>query len=286
MDEARRACDWLSHPTGQPAVGVAYYQQAELLRLRGDFVKAEEAYRWASNWGRKPQPGLAQLRLAQGQVGAAEAAIRHVVDEAQDRLTRSKVLAAYVEIVLAANDVAGARAAADELAKIAAELHAPLLHAESAHATGAVLLAEGDARAALAALRHAWAAWRELEAPYEAARVRLLVGLACRELGDDDTAEMELNAARWVFQQLGAAPALARVRELCRTSAPKTVGGLTARELQVLALVATGKTNRAIAAELVISEKTVARHVSNIFAKLGLSSRSAATTYAYEHDLV
>src|SRR5688572_17856205 len=167
MDEARRACDWLSHPTGQPAVGVAYYQQAELLRLRGDFVKAEEAYRWASNWGRKPQAGLAQLRLAQGQVGAAEAAIRHVVDEAQDRLTRSKVLAAYVEIVLAANDVAGARAAADELAKIAAELHAPLLHAESAHATGAVLLAEGDARAALAALRHAWAAWRELEAPYE-----------------------------------------------------------------------------------------------------------------------
>ena len=231
-------------------------------------------------------PGLAQLRLAQGQTDAAEAAIRRAVDEAQDRITRSRLFAAYVEIMLAAGNIQSARAAADELSEIAADLDAPFLHAVSSHATGAVLLFEGEARAALAALRRAWTAWRELQVPYEAARVRLLVGLACRELGDEDTAEMELDAARWAFEQLGAAPDLARVEALSRRAATKPVGGLTSRELQVLRLVAAGKTNRAIADDLVISEKTVARHVSNIFTKLGLSSRSAATAYAYEHDLL
>jgi len=283
VDEAQRACERLS---GQPAAGAAFYQQAELYRLRGEFVKAEEAYRQASKWGRTPQPGLARLRLAQGQVDAAAAAIRRVVDEAQDRGTRSRLLAAYVEIVLAANDVCAARTAADELSEIAAALNAPFLHAVSSQATGAVLLDEGEARAALAALRHGWAAWQELEAPYEAARVRVLIGLACREFGDEDTAEMEFDAARWVFQQLGAAPDVARVEALSRKVAAKAAGGLTAREVQVLRLVAAGKTNRAIAADLFLSEKTVARHVSNIFTKLGVSSRAAATAYAYEHDLV
>lgn len=286
MDEAQRACERLSQPPGQPAVGAAFYQLAELHRLRGEFAKAEEMYRQASQWERKPQPGLALLRLAQGQVNAAETAIRRVVDEAKERRTRAKVLPAYVEIMLAASDVPMARAAAAELSEIAAALDAPLLRAVAAHAQGAVLLAEGDARATLDALRHAWTAWRELEAPYEAARVRVLIGLACREVGDKDAAEMELDAARRVFRQLGAAPDLARVEELSRTAAPKAAGGLTAREVQVLRLVAAGKTNRAIATELFISEKTVARHVSNIFTKLGLSTRAAATAYAYEHDLV
>ena len=136
------------------------------------------------------------------------------------------------------------------------------------------------------ALRRAWTAWQELEAPYEAARVRVLVGLACRQLGDQEGAEMELDAARGVFQQLGAVPDLARVQALSQTKAAKTAGGLTAREVQLLRLVAAGKTNRAIAAELVLSERTVDRHVSNIFAKLGVSSRAAATAYAYEHQLI
>lgn len=285
MDEAQRARDWLSQPPAQPALGAAFYQLAELHRLRGEFAKAEEAYRQASEWGRKPQPGLAQLRLAQGQLDAAGAAIRRVVDEAEDRRTRTRVLPAHVEIMLAVNDVQAARAAADELSEIAADLGAPSLRAVSAHATGAVLLAEGDARAALDALRRAWTAWRELEAPYEAARVRVLVGFACRAQGDEDTAKMELDAARQVFQQLGAAPDLARVKALSRTAAPRAAGGLTAREVQVLRLVAAGKTNRAIAHELAISEKTVARHVSNIFTKLGLSTRAAATAYAYRHGL-
>jgi ATP/maltotriose-dependent transcriptional regulator MalT len=286
MEEAQRACERLSEPPGQPAAGMAFYQLAELHRLRGEFVKAEEAYRRASQFGREPQPGLAQLRLAQGQVDAAAAAIRRVMDEASDRVARSKLLAAYVEIILAAGDVQAARAGADELAQLADDLAAPLLGAVAAHAQGAVLLGEGDARAALQALRPAWTAWQDLEVPYEAARVRVLIGLACRRLGDQDSAEMELDAARWVFRQLEAAPDLARVEALTRQSAAGAGGGLTGRELQVLGLVAAGQTNRSIAADLFLSERTVDRHVSNIFTKLGVSSRAAATAYAYQHQLI
>jgi DNA-binding CsgD family transcriptional regulator len=187
--------------------------------------------------------------------------------------------------MLAAGDVQAGCAAADELAQIAAELGAPLLAAAAAHARGAVRLAEGDAQAGLAALRKAWTAWQEIEAPYELARVRVLIALACRRLGDRDAAEMELDAARWVFQQLGAAAELARLEALS-PPASRPAGGLSAREAQVLRLIATGKTNRAIAADLLISERTVERHVSNIFVKLNVSSRAAATAYAYEHQLV
>lgn len=286
IEEAQRACDRLADPPGQSALGMAIYQRAELHRLCGEFAQAEEGYRQASERGHLPHPGLAQLRLAEGEVDAASTAIRHVLSESLDRVTRSKVLGAYVEIALAANDVPAARTAADELSGIAAELDAPFLRGVSAHATGSVLLAEGDASAALGALRDAWRAFHHLDAPYESARVRVLIGLAYRKLGDDDTAAMELDAARHAFQQLGAAPDLARVEELGRRPAPKPAAGLTQREVQVLGLVASGRTNRTIADELFISEKTVARHVSNIFTKLGVPSRSAATAYAYEHDLV
>jgi DNA-binding CsgD family transcriptional regulator len=283
MEEMQWARERLS---GHPAVGMVFYQQGELHRLRGEFAEAEEAYRQANQWGYSPQPGLAELRLAQGDVAAAAAAIRRVVDEAQDRVARSRVLAACVDIGLAVDDVGAARAAADELSRIAADLDAPLLKAVAARATGAVLLAEGNAGAACETLRRAWTAWRELDAPYEAARVRVLVALACRALGDEDTAGMELDAARVVFEQLGAAPDLGRVDSLVRRATSGEPHGLTPRELQVLRLVAAGRTNKAIAAELVLSERTVDRHVSNIFTKLGLSSRAAATAYAYEHRLV
>jgi DNA-binding CsgD family transcriptional regulator len=285
MDEIRRVCERLPQPAGQPWVGAAFYQRAELHRLRGEFAKAEEAYRQGSRWGRTPEPGLALLRLAQGQNTAAEAAIRRAVNEAHDRLTRSRLLAAHVEIMLVVGDVQAARAAAEDLAEIAAALDASFLYAASAQAMGAVLLAEDDARSALGVLRPAWTDWQELDVPYEAARVRVLIGLACRELGDQDSAQMELDAARWVFRQLGAGPDIARVESLSR-KVPTAAGGLTAREVEVLRLVATGKTNRAIAADLFLSEKTVARHLSNAFTKLGVSSRAAATAYAFEHGLL
>ena len=165
-------------------------------------------------------------------------------------------------------------------------MNARFLYAVAAQATGAVLLAEGDPRAALDALHAALKAWLELEAPYEGARVRTLIASALRELGDRDSADMELEVARLALEQLGAAPDLARMKGLPRPAMAKVSGRLSGRELEVLLLVAEGKTNRAIAAELVISEKTAARHVSNIFTKLGLSSRAAATAYAYQHELV
>jgi DNA-binding CsgD family transcriptional regulator len=264
---------------------MAYYQLAELRRLRGELAEAEEAYRRASHAGQSPQPGLALLRLAQGQVAAATAALRTALDQAQGRAARSQVLAALVEVALAAGEVPAARAAAAELAGVAGEVGAPLLAAMAAGAQGAVMLAEGDARAALAPLGQACMAWQELEVPYEAARARVLVGLACRRLGDEDTAAMELDAARRVFQELGAAPDLVRVERLERPAAPAAAGGLSARELQVLALVAAGKSNRAVAAELFLSEKTVERHVSNILTKLGVGSRTAAAAYAFEHGI-
>ena len=298
-EEAERACDVLTRlrrgtmtvaPGDAPSVkypaGAAYYELAELSRVRGDFAKAEAAYREASLSGRSPEPGLALLRLAQKRLPAAERAIRRLLGETQKRSRRATALAACVEIMIAAGDLPFARAAAEELSVLAADTGAPILRASSAHAMGSVLLAEGDAAGALAALRAAWAAWQEIEAPYEAARARVLMGLACRALGDDDAAELELDAARRVFQRLPAAPDLARVNELMRARTHGGARALTPRELQVIGLIASGRTNHAIAQALSISDRTVDRHVSNIFTKLALSSRSAATAYAYEHGLV
>jgi DNA-binding NarL/FixJ family response regulator len=286
LDEAQQACDRLCRPPGEPAAGAAFYQQAELYRLRGDFGRADAAYREANKWGRGVQPGLALLRLAQGQIDAAAAAIRRAVEETQERRTRSRLLPAYVEILIAADDVPAARRAAGELSEIAAELDAAMLHAASSQAAGAVLLAEGDAAAALTALRKALAGWQELQAPYEAARVRVSIGRACSALGDAESAEMEIEAARAVFQQLGAAPDLSALDEVARKPLDAGRLGLTAREMQVLRLLASGKTNKSIADDLFISGRTVDRHVSNIFNKLGVSSRAAATASAYEHQLL
>jgi DNA-binding NarL/FixJ family response regulator len=285
LGEVERACEWLLQPPPQAAVADALYDKAELHRLRGEFTEAEEAFRDASQWGRDPQPGLAQLRLAQGDVVAAEAAIRRVVSEQQDRVDRIRLLAAFIEIMLAVDDVAAARPACEELIEITTAVGVPFLDATSAYAAGAVALADGDARTAISALRSAWSVWCELDTPYEAARARVLIGLACRELGDDDTATMELDLARRAFAQLGAAPDLARLAALDAPSQPPDAAGLTGREVEVLELLAAGNTNRQIGEALFISEKTVARHVSNIFTKLAVTSRAAATAYAYTHGL-
>jgi DNA-binding NarL/FixJ family response regulator len=286
MQEVRLACQRLSTPTVQPALGKAMYQLAELHRLRGETTEAEECYRQASDCGYYPQPGLALLRLAQGRLDAAVAAIRSAADDVTDRLARARILSAYVEIALASGDVGAARAASDELTATATDIGVPLLLAIAAHARGAVLLAEGDPRAALSTLRAAGDGWRTMQARYDGARTRVLVGLARRALGDEDTAQLELDGARTVFVALGAGPDVERLDQLLGTPQEDGAGGLSPRELEVLRLVATGRTNAAIAGELVLSEKTVARHLSNIFAKLGLTSRSAATAYAYEHGLV
>lgn len=283
--EARRACERLSRPSTQPAIGAAMCQLAQLHRLRGELAPAERAYLEAARWGHDPQPGLALLRLAQGRTDAARAEIRQAIDEGRDPTMRPRLLAAAVEIGLAVNDLAQARADSDQLAEIAASQGAPYLRAMSAQANGAVLLADGEADAAAGELRRAWISWQALNTPYEASRAGVLIGLARRESGDDDGARMEFETAREGFEQLGAVPDLTRVDALMRGH-PAPAGGLSAREVEVLGLVAAGKTNRSIANELVLSEKTVARHVSNIFVKLAVTSRSAATAYAYEHGLV
>ncbi|TAK70657.1 MAG: helix-turn-helix transcriptional regulator [Actinomycetota bacterium] len=281
--EAERARQWLGDG---PAAGNAAYRLAEVHRLRGQYAEAEAGYQRASMHGRDTQPGLALLRLAQGHLESATAALRRALDETTDLVGRAHLLGPCVEVALAAAQVPAAREAADELSGIAAQLDVPLLQAESRSAEGAVMLAEGAVQQALGCLRSAWTSWQELEAPYHGARVRVLIGEACRALGDDDTAEMELDAAGWVFTELGAAPDLARVQRLSMRRAAAAPGGLSRREAQVLRLVAAGMSNRAIADDLFLSEKTVHRHVSNIFAKLGVGSRSAATAYAFQHDLV
>ena len=284
LASARQACEWLAGPPVWDTLGSAYYQLAEIHRLRGEVAEAEESYRRASLAGRDPEPGMSLLRLAQGRVDLALPAIQRALNEVPDSSARARLLPASVEVLLEAEDVGAARAAADELAGIAGQLDTPYLHALAAHASGAVLLAERDPRAALTSLRRAHRLWLELEAPHQAARVRVLIGVACRELGDAASSELEFDAARGVLEELSARPDLERLARLAGSQRPE--GPLSRRENEVLVLVAAGKTNRAIAAELFISEKTVARHVSNIFKKLRLSSRSEATAYAFKHGLV
>jgi len=286
LEEVERALARIADPAGPRILGAATYVRGELHRLRGEFVDAERAYRAASDVGREPQPGVALLRLAQDRVDVADAAIRRSLHEAEDPITRARMLGPYVEIVLAAGDVDAARVASDELAVLAAELNQPFLDALTAHMTGMVLLALEDPTGALVALRRAWTGWRDIQAPHEAARARVLIALACRALGDADGSEMELDAARSAFAELGAAPDVAWAESLSGVAPGKPPGGLTAREAEVLALVAQGKTNRQIADQLVISEKTVASHLSHMFTKLDLPSRTAATAYAYENGLI
>src|SRR5215831_2650650 len=246
LDQAQRACESLSKPSPKPAVGSDIYCVAELHRLRGNFAEAEKEYRRASQWDRTSQTGFALLRLAQDQVESANTAIRRVVSEVKSGASRAKILDAYVEIAIAANDMATARAAADELSQIAAKHSAPFLLALSERADGAVLLAEEDAARALQALRKSWTIWCELEAPYEAARTRVLIARTCRKLGDEDGANLELAAARDVFQQLGAVSDLAGIA-LLQKKTPNTSGPLTAREVEVIRLLAAGMTNRNMA---------------------------------------
>jgi DNA-binding CsgD family transcriptional regulator len=280
--DAHDACKLLA---SRPAAGAAFYRVGEIHRLRGEFAKADGAYTRANERGRKPQPGLSQLRLAQGQTDTAVASIRGVLLDTGARAARARLLGPAVEILLAAADLENARAAAEELAETARIMGASLLAATSAHATGAVLLAEGDIAGAARSLRRASEIWRDLTMPYEEAQTGLLMATVCGRRGDQDGYRLEIDAAGKLFQQLKAETWLARTTGQAEGSMRRP-GSLSERESQVLRLVATGKTNRDIAEALFISEKTVARHVSNIFDKLGVSNRTGATAWAYQHNLI
>jgi ATP/maltotriose-dependent transcriptional regulator MalT len=282
--EARRACALLSDPPGQPPMGAALYQLAELQRLRGDVDGATETYRRASEYGRDPQPGLALLRLATGRPDAAAGTLARVLAEGLLTEQRPRVLAAHVEAALAAGQRDAAQRSADQLAELASAGDSFIV-ARARTARSRIALADHDAETALVGLREAARVWAELGAVYELARTRELIGRACALHGDRDTADLETSAAMATFERLGAVLDVARIEAASEPDHVSRGTGLTGRELEVLRHVATGDTNRKIAEELFISEKTVARHVANIFTKLGVSSRAAATAYAYEHDL-
>jgi DNA-binding CsgD family transcriptional regulator len=286
LGDATEACGRISAPAAHPEAGAAFYQVAEVHRLRGDLADAERYYHQADEHGRDPQPGLALLRLARGDVAAAAAGIRRTLQQEVDVAARSRILGPAVEVLLAAQDLPAASAAAAELSRIAAGSSSPCLEAMTEHAQGMLLLlAEGNAAGALADLRRAQEIWHSLGMPYETARARVAIGRCCRELGDDEGATLQFDTAAKSFQALGASRDAAQVAKL-RGEKSRDDGPLSARELEVLRLLAQGKTNRAIGDALFISEKTVARHVSNIYVKLGVSTRAAATAHAYGHGLV
>jgi DNA-binding NarL/FixJ family response regulator len=283
-DQIEEAYRRLADPVGQRSRGAAAYLKGDLHRLRGQDRAAEAQFQLASELGRDPQPGLALLRLATGKVEAAAASIRRAYHEAGDPMSRARLAAGYVEITLASGDVAAARSAAEELGTVAGILGRPLPTALHLQVLGAVLLAEDQPEPALSALRQALAGWHELDAAYDAARTRMQIAAACRAVGDDDGAEMELAGAIPVFDRLNAVRDAAAARAGLHLAA-RPSSGLTSREEEVLAHIAKGLTNRQIAERLVVSEKTVATHVGHILTKLDLPSRAAATAYAYEHGL-
>jgi DNA-binding CsgD family transcriptional regulator/tetratricopeptide (TPR) repeat protein len=286
IEEARRAAERCLKGENPVAAGEACYQRGEVHRLRGQHPEAAQAYREASGHGWEPQPGIALLRLAEGNEKAAEASIRRVVSETGGPGKRARLLPAYVEIVTAVGDLKGAEEGCAELNSIARGEDEPgALTAMAAQAHGVVELAAGNSQESLPALRRAGELWRQFKAPYENARARELIGIACRDLGDEDSAELEIEAARETFVRLGAATDLARIDGSAAVTADFESHGLTTRELEVLRRLCAGETNREIAANLILSVRTVDRHVSNMYAKLGVSSRAAAATYAHEHGL-
>jgi DNA-binding CsgD family transcriptional regulator len=286
IEEARQGTERCSQAVDPDGMARALYQEAEIHRLRGELGEAEDGYRRAHQAGREPQPGLALLRLAQGRAAAAGQALRRELGATTDRLRRIALLPSYVEIMLAEGDLEEARTASGELSEIADVYRTDVFQAVAAQAEGAVELAAGNARGALDPLRRAFHVWQQVGAPYFAARLRVLLARACHALGDADGSKLELEMARDAFARLGAAPDVAAIDALAKGRAPLQRHGLTQRELEVLRLVAAGKTNKVVAKELCLSEKTIDRHVSNIFIKLKVSSRAAATAFAYERKLL
>jgi DNA-binding CsgD family transcriptional regulator len=282
LDEARQAAKRLETGASSRSPGLAHYQEAEILRLRGDGRGAEAAYRQAGKAGVDPQPGLALLRLAQGKADAAANAIRRAAATSSDPISRIRLLPPLIEILVAVGALEEARAAYDALEELGPRFDTPALTAVSRYTRALLELAEGDALAASRSATESVARWQEVGAPYGEARARVVCGVACKALGDEDGFDVALDAAQATFERLGAQTDLAQLLALRGKGQSH---GLTPRELEVLRQVVQGKTNKAIAKELFLSVKTIDRHLSNIFVKLGVSSRAAATAYAYEHGL-
>jgi DNA-binding NarL/FixJ family response regulator len=252
----------------------AWYVVAEARRLRGD-PRAIDAYDQAHARGRDPQPGRALLRLQEGDSAGAVASVRAAVAAAgSDPLRRAPICAAAVEIAVAAGHLDYAAVAASELVATAATYSTSGLEAMAAAARGAVLLAEDRVEEALPVLRDACRRWHELGAAYDAASVRVRLAETYRALGDDASAAAEVAQAETTFERLGA-----------YRPVPESPGGLTRREREVLVLVADGRANREIGEQLFISDRTVARHLTNIFHKIGATSRTQAARYAIDHGL-
>lgn len=286
FEETRSACELLAKRPGAPIAGEAYYRKAELHRLAGEFEAAEDNYREAANWGRRPQPGLALLRLAQGQDDAAETSIRNTLKETKDHIRRAELLPAVVKIMIRVNRHEESLESVKELKKISGQFGAPYLQAVYDHCQGDFFLAEGSVQPALEHLRKALKIWNLLHLPYESAHTRELLGLIYRGLNDEDNADLELSAARWIFEQLHARHDLERIDRLISRKKEPGNHTLTLREIQVLNLIASGRTNKSVAGELFISNRTVDRHVSNIFNKLGVSSRAEAIATALRNKIL
>ena len=268
-----------------PVAARASYQRGEIHRLRGDYIEAEKAYRQVSEGVGDPYPGLALLRLAQGSEDAAAASIRRALGEATSLFERARLLPAFVEIMLAHGDLQSAQEGCQELTALADQSGIRLHEAAAETATGLFEVRAKRASAALGHLRAGLEGWLEIEVPYEAARTRVLLAEALNAMGDVDAASIQLDSARDEFARLGAAPDLARL-EMTSAERGGSDHGLTPREMEVLRLLAQGGTNRSIATELVLSERTVDRHVSNILTKLGVSTRTAATAFAFQNRLI
>lgn len=268
--------------TAAPAA-LALTEQGDVLRIRGKLDEAEEAYQQAAEFGFEPQPGLALSWLARGRTTAAVTAIHRLLAEAGGPVQRSRLLPAAVEILVAAQLLDEARGHSDELSEIASAFGISALRAMTAYAYAAIELASGEIEEALGHGRESCRLWSDIGSPYEASRARVLVARALRELGDEDSATAELAVASHGFADVGAAPGVQQVDKLLGRARP---GGLTEREIEVLKLVAAGRSNPDIAHALVLSPKTVERHLSNIFTKLDVPSRTAAAAYAHEHGLM
>jgi len=282
--EIRAAADELAAFKPRSA-GEAYSALGEIRRRRGDLDGAEECFVFAHERGRDPQPGLALVRLAQGRTAVAAAALwAALADTSAERMTRVRLRAAQVETTLAAGDLVLAREAAADLSALAETLNRPEVQAVAEQARGAVLLASDDPGGAITDLRAARSRWADLGLPYEEAGARLLVAQAARALGDEEGARLEIQAARTAFDRIGARRDALQAAALLVAGTDRPAG-LTPREIEVLRLVAGGRSNRQIAQALAISEYTAARHVQNILAKLGVSSRTAAAAFAVEHQL-